>query len=170
MQFISFKKRNTRQYFSLSKNRFSELLGGRMVHFLRLVFGGNINMVADCYRWSQVLLNLLQCLVLISPVSVLDLVSFGCGLFEVPFGWQYEHGCDCYGWSHVFHYSLQCCFSDWWFYLLMLHSYLNYNNFHCGYNLALMVCYNKIQILVYWDECSINDLKQQDLYQAIYIC
>ena len=65
--------------------------------FLGLVLGGNINMVADCYGWSQVLLN-----------------------------------------------SLQCCFSDWWFYLLMLHSYLSYNNFHCGYNLALLVCYNKI--------------------------
>ena len=27
---------------------------------LRLVSGGNINMVPDCYRWSQVLLNSLQ--------------------------------------------------------------------------------------------------------------
>ena len=152
MKFTSFTKLNSGQYFRLGKNEFSELLARRMIpissasaldlvpvgaDFLRLVSGGNINMVADCYGWSQVL-------------------------------------------------STRCnSFSDWCFYLLMLHSYLNYNNFYCGYNfdLALLVCYNKIYILIhwviYWDQCSINDLKQKDLYidflgwvqhLAIYIC
>ena len=65
-------------------------------------------------------------------------------------------------WLQIFtggHMCLSTCcnnsYSDWLFYLLMLHPYLNYNNFHCGYNLALLVRYNKIFILIYWDECSI---------------
>lgn len=41
---------------------------------------------------------------------------------------------------------------DWWFYLLILHSHLNYNNFYCGYNFALLVCYNKIPIPISWHE------------------
>ena len=39
---------------------------------------------------------------------------------------------------------------------MMLHLYLNYNNFHYGHKLALLVVYNKIYILIYWDECSIK--------------
>ena len=115
-----------------TKNKFSELLSGRRVpyplsqlwtwfqlgaDFLRLVSGGNINMVVDFCGWSQALLNSLQLLLLY-----------------------------------------------WWFYLLMLYSDLNYNNFHCDYNLALLVRFNKIYILIYWNECCINNLKQQDFY------
>ena len=70
MQFTSFKKLNSGQYFRLDKNELSELLGGRMVPMSPvsasdlvlvwcelLVLGGSINMVEDCYGWSQVLLN-----------------------------------------------------------------------------------------------------------------
>ena len=46
----------------------------------------------------------------------------------------------------------------------MLYSDLNYDNFHCDYNLALLVRFNKIYILIYWNECRIINLKQQDLY------
>ena len=75
MQFTSFKKLNSGQWFRLDKIEFSELLRGRIVpyplsqlwtwfqlgaDFLRLVLGGNIDMVADFCGRSQVLLNSFQ--------------------------------------------------------------------------------------------------------------
>ena len=70
------KKRNSGQYFRLGKNEFLSCLGEDWCQFspsqlwtwfqsgadfLRLVSVGNINMVANCYGWSQVLLKSLQC-------------------------------------------------------------------------------------------------------------